>query len=147
MSKIQTVKIYGGSDDLIEIEGNIKGCDEYNGDLGYAEFSSGDVFKIEYTKGVWKVDHFKHGGLISVMNGKVTKKPHGEGDDPEPHTDTVTITGELEWVIFSESWPIKRAEKVERIRHWIECGDGDIDNMPDARIDDLFKYICIGKPV
>ena len=127
MPEIKIVKIYGGSDDLIEIEsvkGKVRGCDEYNGDIGYAEFSSGDVFKIEYTKdGVWKVEHFNRGGLIA-MGGTVTKEPHGEGDDPEPYTDTVTITGELDWVIFSELWPIKQAEKMERIERWID-GDGN----------------------
>jgi hypothetical protein len=27
---VKTIKIYGGSDDLIEVEGECKGCDEYN---------------------------------------------------------------------------------------------------------------------
>lgn len=143
MSKIQTVKIYGGSDDLIEIEGKIKGCDEYNGDLGYVELSSGDVFKIEYTKEVvWKVDRF---GCNGSGTGKIsiTKEPHGEGDDPEPYTDTVTITGELEWVIFSESWPIKRADKIRRIQRWID--DNDITDLPVSLVDAMFKFICIGE--
>ena len=48
-----TVRIYGASDDLIEIEGDIPGCDEYNEVCAYFQIA-GLQIGVEYA-GTWEV--------------------------------------------------------------------------------------------
>lgn len=117
-----TVKIYGASDDLVEVEGDVPGCNEFYsiGAPLFIEICCGaggyiDVFKVEYTrKGVWLVTHTEKGGLRAT-GGTVQKSPHGKGDDPEPCTDTVTITGRIEWVEAWESYPPTPGEMRKKI--------------------------------
>lgn len=49
------VKIYGASDDLIEIEGDIPGCDEYNTEHAYFQVA-GLQLGVEYNgDGTWEI--------------------------------------------------------------------------------------------
>ena len=49
------IRFYGASDDLIEVEGSIPGCDEYNGESGRFEVA-GLVVEVTYESGgVWGV--------------------------------------------------------------------------------------------
>ena len=104
---MNTVRIYGASDDLVEVEGDVPGCNEYGSFDGplYVEFSTGLAFRVEYTEaGVWAVERVRVGG--SGADGTtVAKEPHGTGADPEPYTETVTVTGPFEWVEVWESFP------------------------------------------
>lgn len=53
------VTIYGSSDDLIEIDGDVRGCDEYNGERASFVLVGGEAqlhVRVEYTKGgVWEI--------------------------------------------------------------------------------------------
>lgn len=103
-----TIKLYGASDDLVEVEAASKppvpGCDEYgvgNDDASFVRLSTGDVFRIEYTdRGVWKIGQHVVTGKVAV---KLDLAP--EGDDPDPYTDKATVTGDIEWVDVWGSWP------------------------------------------
>lgn len=100
-----TIKLYGASDDLIEIEGDVPGCDEHNfytdGEPVFVVLSTGDVFAVTYgERGVWEVVHTVK---TKKVKAKIVKAP--KGDDPEPHTDTATISGPVEWVELWEHWP------------------------------------------
>ena len=117
------VKIYGASDDLIEVEGTTPGCDEYapgKDDTGWVEFDSGDVFKVSYgTRGVWTIEHHvKPSG--SRLKVEIEKAP--EGEDPEPYTDTATVSGPIAWVDCWGTWPPSSDEVLGRIERKIEDG-------------------------
>lgn len=115
MADQTTVTIYGASDDLVEVRGKVPGCDEHAlyDSPGYVEMSTGDVFKVEYTDaGCWEVNQFT-GPANSPI--KVDKVPHPPGDDPEPYTDKVTITGPIVWVQFWDDWPVTDAMKVSAL--------------------------------
>ncbi len=123
-----TIKIYGSSDDLVEVEGSVPGCNEfgtYNRPL-YVELSTGDVFKVEYTGvGVWEVTHHVNAGVGGVTWSKIN---HGAGDDPEPYTDTVTASGAIEWVEAWESYPPTPEEMKTKMAYMLGECDESIDS-------------------
>ena len=52
---MSALKIYGASDDLIEIEGTIPGCDEYNAERAYFQVA-GLQIGIEFAgPGTWEI--------------------------------------------------------------------------------------------
>lgn len=89
-----TVTIYGASDDLIEIEGEIR--EEFtplgDGDETFMAFSDGTVLSIEYmNSGIWRIHLVRKG---SAHYDKT------EGTDPEgDYSDRVTLTGDIRWVV------------------------------------------------
>ena len=90
-------KIYGASDDLIEIEGVI--TDEFNyyndDDEAYLAFSDGTLLSVEYDKdGIWRLKR-----LVAGSNGY----EHKSGDVVEDTMDLVTLTGPLKWVVFGKN--------------------------------------------
>jgi len=136
-----TIKIYGASDDLIEVEGKVPGCDEYNGEVGFIELSLGYVFRIEYTKeGVWEVR--THYGK-SFEDIKCTTVPHGrtDVDDPQPCTDTLTIEGPIEWVRFCKVWPMTLAAKRDAVERWVD--NTDIRTWKPELIESLYAATSI----
>lgn len=56
---MHTVKIYGSSDDLIEVEGDARGCDEYNTEFGSFRLVAGSnqsrVWVKYISPGVWSI--------------------------------------------------------------------------------------------
>ncbi|MFO0806054.1 MAG: hypothetical protein U0791_23360 [Gemmataceae bacterium] len=120
--KTETVTITGYSDDLIEVRGNVRGCDEYSGwnGPGFVEFDSGDVFRIEYTKGgMWKIKHHVQ-AEGSKLRVEIAECP--EGDDPEPYTDTATVKGPISWVDFWDTWPPSLDEVKGKVTTRLEDG-------------------------
>lgn len=110
----QTIKIFGYSDDNIEVKGQVKGCDEYGAEKGVVVCEpSGDLFHIEYgINGIWRVTHERVSGLLDVT---VEEAP--EDEDSDVYTDTYTVTGVIERVRFGESgWPPNAEEIEERTR-------------------------------
>lgn len=116
---MQTIKIYGASDDLIEVEGGANGCDEFNGEDGIIVIEpTGDRFRVKYgadNRAVWDVTHEHVSGLLQVS---IEEAP--EGDDPDPYTDTATVTGDIQSVRFWESWPPRISEIRERVERAME---------------------------
>ncbi len=112
-----TVVVYGASDDLIEVEGTARGCDEYGGGdkpRRVVMLPSGDVFRVEYGadgRGVWSIEHEVRSGQLSVA---IERAP--EGDDPEPYTDKLTASGVIERVEVCESWPMQLSELRDRVQ-------------------------------
>lgn len=85
---MKTVRVYGAYDDLVEIDGEIEGCDEYKCDTGYGfiTFSDGTILSIDYSKAEekWIVGHLIGGESIV------------EKDD-----DSVVVSGNSIWVTFA----------------------------------------------
>jgi hypothetical protein len=141
---MKTVKIYGCSDDLVEIEGDVPGCNEYNiiDKPLYVELDLGDVFKVEYTnEGVWCIDHLFKGGL-KATGGSFTKEQH-ENSDSSNYSDKVTITGKIGWIDTWEQFPPETDEIREKISRMIgDDGRFDVDRiLNDQEILDIYGIV------
>jgi len=102
------ITIYGASDDLIEIEGDIQ--EEFNW-IPYNEhefkllaFSDGTLLRVAYdSDGVWR--------LNKVASG-AAKFSKVEGDVEKDTPDIVTLSGvEIKWVVLGEQSATKKHEK------------------------------------
>ena len=95
------VKVFGCSDDLVEIEGDIR--EEYpfydnDDDCRYLSFSDGTVLKIIYDDdGLWRVSLITRGGCeFEKVEGSVI----------EDTNDIVTLKGELSWVVIGYTFTV-----------------------------------------
>ena len=117
-----TIVIYGASDDLVEIEGSARGCDEYNLDECVVELlPSSDRFRVKYggrgDDAVWVVTHEHASGSLEV---RIEKAPPGE--DPDPYTDRAEVSGDIERVRVWETWPPTAEEIRDRVAKAFEDG-------------------------
>lgn len=98
------LEIYGASDDLIEVDGDI--CEEFNalgdsfeggGDGGLLAFSDGTILKVIYgDEGIWRISPIVHGLADYSIN---------QGTDmDDDYTDRVTLTGEFAWVVYGSEY-------------------------------------------
>jgi len=97
------VIVYGFSDDLIEVEGEINqefylGTDEG----GYLAFSDGTLLRVDYD-GDWNIS-LKASGKSSYHN----EPPADNGSD---YSDIVTLTGDFKWVLFGGVGSLGRREE------------------------------------
>lgn len=95
---MSTVTVYGASDDLIEIEGDLN--EEFNPDSDdqgtWLIFGDGTVLDIRYDDfGVWRITR-PHSGTAEMV------KDEDPGNDEDRYSDRVTLTGDLRWVIAAE---------------------------------------------
>lgn len=133
---IRTITIWGNSDDLVEIEGTVPGCDEY-GHYGegpaYVELSTGTVFSIEYTSGAWSVN------LREVpIEGESVQAMIIAAATEDDYTDRAVITGPIEWVRFWIAWPPSPKEKAEVASAWqAKLGD----ELPDQVGAELYDVL------
>ena len=88
-----SIKVYGVSDDLIEIEGDIR--EEFPDDKALLIFSNGVVLSIEYgLSGIWRINQMS--GPTYAVN---IQRTDNEGDD---YSDVANILGNIEWVILGK---------------------------------------------
>lgn len=120
------IKIYGHSDDCVEVDGSVKGCDEYGYDKAVVILEpSGDRFLIEYGGvGVWCIQHDHISGLLNVV---IDRAP--EEDDPDPYTDTATVSGEIERVRVYGTWPVTASEIRQRVDQQFDRGLSDAEYL------------------
>lgn len=89
-----SVTIYGASDDLIEIEGDIR--DEFTPPYGedvFLAFSDGTVLRIGYSdSGVWRI-----APVISAGGLNITQAPE---DDEDNYSDYAYIDSPILWVVM-----------------------------------------------
>lgn len=93
------VKIYGSSDDLVEVRGSIEA--EFNGDNGFLCFSDGSVFHVKYTKdGIWRILPV----IKTNPKGIYTKVTEIIKENDDGYSDVVTYENdELKWVAWAET--------------------------------------------
>lgn len=113
---MKTIAIYGHSDDCIEVEGPKGLQDEYNGEnCLLVLYPTEDRFRVHYgadDRTVWKVTHEHNTGKLRTS---MVEAP--AGDDPDPYTDKMTVTGDIIRIECWEEWPPTTREirkKVER---------------------------------
>jgi hypothetical protein len=93
-----SVTIYGASDDLIELEGDIR--EEFNAldldDGALLAFSDGTVLRIGYSdNGVWRISP-----VVSVGHVSIDQAPE---DDEDNYSDRAILTGPIKWVVFGSA--------------------------------------------
>lgn len=94
------VTIYGASDDLIEVEGDVE--EEFNPPpdeaTGILAFSDGTVLRVEYTNdGIWRVTPlFKGTATISIVQAA--------SEDDDNYSDRATLEGDVRWVVFGSEF-------------------------------------------
>lgn len=95
------LKIYGASDDLIEIEGDIR--EEFNpSDVdgpAFLAFSDGTLLQIQYGAGqlgFWRITPLLYG------SAKYSKTEATNADDN--YSDVVTLEGDIKWVACGDQW-------------------------------------------
>ena len=88
------IVITGASDDLIEVDGDIREEFTYNndedGDL--LAFSDGTVLRIQFSDwGVWRI--------TTVARGSASLTVEQQPEDGEEGTDKATLDGDVRWVV------------------------------------------------
>lgn len=103
------LEIYGASDDLIEIEGDIQ--EEFNPsdceEPCLLAFSDGTLLQIQYGVGgtaLWRIQPLVYG------SAKYRKTEATNEDDN--YSDVVTLDGEIKWVVCGDQW----AKGLQRMR-------------------------------
>lgn len=88
------VKIYGVSDDLIEIEGDIRQEIEAYEQVKHICLSDGLIVKINYD-GEWNIKIVKKGD-------SPVKYTPSEGVDSKNYSDIIEINGNIGWAIVGD---------------------------------------------
>lgn len=90
------VEVYGSSDDLIELEGDIR--EEWSNDDGYIVFSDGTLLSVLYeASGFWRIH------VLTLGDG--TRKSKVEGTDiDDNYSDIVQLTRNtpFKWAMFGK---------------------------------------------
>lgn len=91
-----SITIYGASDDLIEVRGDI--ADEFYADeVNLIATSNGVAIRIHYSQaGVWRISQIAGDrGLVSIAQAP-------EDEDDDNYSDRCTISGRVEWLVVGE---------------------------------------------
>lgn len=88
------IEVYGASDDLIEVEGDIR--EEFNAleddDPTVLAFSNGVVVSVEYDRhGIWRIRPLANGSRVTITIAPT--------DNDENYSDRATINEEVSWVV------------------------------------------------
>ena len=104
------IKIYGRSDDLVEIDGDIQEefgcynkCEEGKGVI--VACSDGSLWSVRYGDGdlaIWRVTPLSKGSAPY-------EKFEATSDDGDYYSDVVTINGDISWVSFGYECAVKGA--------------------------------------
>jgi hypothetical protein len=92
-----SITVYGASDDLIEVDGDISEEFTYrdDNDDNLLAFSDGTILRIRFdAAGVWRI--------TKVAGGPVDIFQASEGDDSN-YSDRATIRG-ADWVVHGIGW-------------------------------------------
>lgn len=99
-----TTRIYGASDDLFEVEGDVKGeLDAMYADRGKgmtAFCSDGTVLRVVYgdeaCRGIWKLTVLERGSLLDRVDVCLD-------EDADPYSDVAHFRSGLRWVYLAKS--------------------------------------------
>lgn len=91
-----SVTVYGASDDLIEVEGDIREEFEWlDSDSAFLGFSNGVVLRVTF-RSVWRIEP-----VTGVDRVQVVQCPEGDEDN---YSDRATVTGDVTWVVCGSTW-------------------------------------------
>ena len=92
-----TTIIYGASDDLIEVSGDVKG--EHCGDHNFLFLSDGTILEVKYGKeslAVWEIRLVEKGALFMNI------EPCFD-EEASPYSDVASFADGVKWVYQAES--------------------------------------------
>lgn len=91
------IKIYGYSDDIIMVDGDMDadfGC--YDKEGVYVAFSDGTLLFVEYAyQGIWRITPHAIG-----LSSKYLKDECMPSLNDKEHTDVVHLEGDFKWILF-----------------------------------------------
>lgn len=95
-----SVTVYGASDDLIEIEGDVE--EEFSArgeaDDDLIGMSNGVLLRVRYdSDGVWRITTLADPQSLVV----VTQAP---ADDEDNYSDRAVVSGPVAWVVYGTDW-------------------------------------------
>jgi hypothetical protein len=99
----KTVTLYGASDDLVELEGDIS--EEFNprAERSAVLFSDGTALTIEYTEaGVWRIAPLAKGAATLSIE-------QAPADDDDNYSDRATLIGDIRWALFADGFEFVKA--------------------------------------
>lgn len=96
---MKKITIYGASDDLVEVEGDIREEFNYPYDENipqYLAFSEGTVLSIFYSnKGIWEIRR------VVIGDAKYSKKEAVDNSIDDEYSDIATLENDdIQWVVF-----------------------------------------------
>ena len=94
--------VYGASDDLIEVEGDISEEFYPDSEARYLAFSTGALLRIKYD-GTWN---------IRVLAGDVAVD-RAEGMDAANYSDRATVNGDVRWVVCGQHAERRAPERTD----------------------------------
>jgi hypothetical protein len=96
-----SITVYGASDDLIEVDGDIREeFSHYGDDAALLAFSDGTILRVLYgTDGIWRITP------VATGSAQLT---HVFGQDDREHTDKATLDGDVRWVVYGTAMAVKR---------------------------------------
>lgn len=104
--------VYGASDDLVEVEGDIR--EEFNQSMfedetaNYLAVSDGTVLRISYD-GIWHIARVAE-GAAEYAHEPATAEEGTREDGTPAYSDRVTLTGmgdlPLAWVVFGDRFEV-----------------------------------------
>lgn len=94
------VTVYGASDDLIEIEGDVReefsALSDDGDDGGLLAFSNGVVLDVRYRNGVWRI-----APIVGASRVNITFAPEDDDDD---YSDKAEVVEDVKWVVFGSAF-------------------------------------------
>lgn len=95
------VTIYGASDDLIELDGDIyEEFSHYSEDPALLAFSDGTILKVLHDQeGIWRITPIQSGSASLT---------HTFGQDDKQHSDKVVLEGDVRWVVYGSEMATRR---------------------------------------
>lgn len=114
-----TIKIFGQSDDLVELRGSIEEEFGLYGKASFLHFSDGTIIKAEYApdkKAIWRLSRIKTGSATYEQIECVS-------EDADLYSDVVTLTGEIKCVAHWDKAKPNKEDFVEILSEedWDAC--------------------------
>ncbi len=128
---MKTVTIYGSSDDLIEVEGDIR--EEFGMEKGFLYFDDGSIVSVQFSdKGQWKC-------ILVCGPARIVEYLPVEEADEDDYSDHLTIKGEFTSVDCWHNNPPTTDEIAERINDFFQ--NWATDDLTADQITRIHKII------
>ena len=92
------ITVYGASDDLIEVEGDVREEFTYTDEPAFLAFSDGTVLSVLYDqRGTWRIAPVITGtAALEIVVAPV--------DNEDNYSDRATLRGDVTWVVYGTSY-------------------------------------------
>jgi hypothetical protein len=104
------IRIYGASDDLVEVEGDISEEFSFYGESSYLAVSDGTVLRVDYDRdGIWRFTRVSRGKSRLVHTIQTIDDPErGYSDVIHLFDDGLPEEDKIRWVVFGSFLAVAR---------------------------------------